>query len=74
MDEAKKYIDAVDDENFLTEVMREKDYSNRDSLSIAVELELMDLVQNNKVEAIIKRIYNSDYDLSGDLFTMSTPT
>ena len=74
MEEAKNYILAVDDENFLTAVMLEKDYSNRDSLSIAVELELMELIQNNKVEAIIKRIYNSDFDLSGDLFTMSTPT
>jgi hypothetical protein len=39
---------------------------------IAVELELLDLIQAPKVEAIIKRIYNSDYDLSGTLFEMST--
>ena len=39
---------------------------------IAVELELLDLIQAPKVEAIIKRIYNSDYDLSGSLFEMST--
>ena len=38
------YIIAVDDENFLTEVMLEKGYLGRDSLQIAVELELIDLI------------------------------
>ena len=56
------YIESVDDENFLTAIMTEKDYSGRDSLMIAVELELLDLIQAPKVEAIIKRIYNSDYE------------
>lgn len=56
------YIEAVDDENFLTHVMTEKDYSGRDALRIAVELELLEVIQAPKVEAIIKRIYNSDYD------------
>jgi hypothetical protein len=41
---AIKYIESVDDENFLTVVMLEKDYSGRDSLRIAVELELLDLI------------------------------
>ena len=66
------YIIAVDDENFLTEVMLEKDYSGRDSLQIAVELELIDLIQAPKVEAVIKRLWNSDYDTSGSFFEMST--
>ena len=38
------YIESVDDENFLTAVMLEKDYMGRDSLMIAVELELLDLI------------------------------
>lgn len=42
--------------------MTEKDYSGRDALRIAVELELLEVIQAPKVEAIIKRIYNSDYD------------
>lgn len=67
-----QYIDSVDDENFLTTVMLERDFSGRDSLRIAVELELLDLIQAPKVEAIIKRIYNSDYEQSGNLFEMST--
>ena len=41
---AIQYIDAVDDENFLTAVMLERDFEGRDSLRIAVELELLDLV------------------------------
>ena len=44
MEMAINYIESVDDENFLTEVMLEKDYSGRDSLKIAVELELLDLI------------------------------
>ena len=51
----------------------EKDYSGRDALSIFVQLELLELIQTPKVEAVIKRIYNSDYDQSGNLFQMSTP-
>ena len=38
------YIESVDDENFLTTIMLEKDYSGRDALTIAVELELLDLI------------------------------
>ena len=66
------YIESVDDENFLTAVMLEKDYSRRDSLKIAIDLELLELIQTPKVEAIIKIIYNSNYDQAGDLFQMST--
>lgn len=76
MDQTKKmallYIESVDDENFLTHVMTEKDFAGRDSLRIAVELELLDLIQAPKVEAIIKRLYNSDFDQAGDLFEMCT--
>lgn len=68
-----EYIESIDDENFLTTIMLEKDYSGRDSLQIAVELEVLDLIQAPKVEAVIKRIYNSDYDTSGSFFEMSTP-
>jgi hypothetical protein len=39
-----EYIESVDDENFLTKIMMECDYSGRDSLQIAVELELLDLI------------------------------
>ena len=65
---ALMYIDCVDDENYLTAIMLEKDFYGRDVLKIAVELELNVLVQNSKVEAIIQRLWNSDYDTSGSLF------
>ena len=42
---ALQYIEEVDDENFLTAVTTEKDYSGRDFLRIAVEMELLDLIQ-----------------------------
>ena len=77
MDQVKmmitEYIESVDDENFLTSVMLEKDYNGRDSLQIAVDLEVLDLIQAPKVKAVIKRIWNSDYDTSGSFFEMSTP-
>ena len=38
------YIDAVDDENFLTAISLEQDFIGRDSLQIAVELEVLDLI------------------------------
>lgn len=44
MDMMLTYIDAVDDENFLTTIMLEKDYSGRDVLRISVELELLELI------------------------------
>jgi hypothetical protein len=59
---AIQYIECVDDEAFLTSTMLEKDFSRRDSLRIMVELELLELIQHPKVEAIIKRTYNSDFD------------
>lgn len=72
MDMAIRYIEEVDDENFLTAVMLERDYTGRDALKIAVDLELLDLIQAPKIEAIIKRVYNSDYDQPGHLFELST--
>ena len=72
MEMAIIYIKSVDDENFLTAVLLEEDFFGRDSLRIAVELELLDLIQTPKVEAIVKRIYNSDYDQAGNLFQTSS--
>jgi len=67
-----QYIEEVNDEHFLTFIMLEKDFTGRDSLHIAVELELLDLIQAPKVEATINSIYNSNYDQSGDVFQVST--
>lgn len=66
------YIKSVDDENFLTAIIKEEDYYGRDSLRIAQELELLDLIMTPKVEAIIKRIYYSDYQISGNLLETSS--
>lgn len=44
MNMAQLYIESVDEENFLTTVMLEKDYSGRDALRICVELELLELI------------------------------
>lgn len=68
-----EYIETVDDENYLTTIILERDFENRDALTIAVELELLELVQNTKVEAIISRIWSSDFEVNGSFFEMSTP-
>lgn len=77
MDKVKQmvleYIETVDDENYLTTITLERDFANRDSLTIAVELELLELVQNPKIEAIISRIWQSDFEVNGSFFEMSTP-
>ena len=52
--------------------MLEKDYSDRDCLRISADLELLEFISSPKVQAIILRIYNSDYDQAGDLFEVST--
>jgi hypothetical protein len=72
MNMAQEYIESVDEENFLTAVMLEKDYSGRDSLRICVELELLELIQAPKIEAIIKRINSSNFQQEGNLYEMST--
>ena len=69
---ALKYIECCDDEHFLTSMMIEQDYSGRDCLQITVELELLEIIQAPKVESIILRIWNSDFDTSGSLLQMST--
>lgn len=66
------YIECIDDENFLTALMKEKDFMGRDSLKISVNLELLDVIQHPKVEAIILRIWNSDYESNGTIMEMST--
>ena len=72
MNIAMTYIETIDDEQFLTYMVLEKDYTNRDILQIAVQYELLDLIQSPKIEAIILKIWNSDYDTSGSIFEMST--
>ena len=66
------YIESCDDESFLMYVILEKHYDGRDMLTIAVELELLDIIMNHKVEAVIKHLWNSDFDTSGSFFEMST--
>jgi len=41
---AMKYIDCVKDEEFLTMMMLEKDFTGRDTLKIVVDLELLMIV------------------------------
>ena len=69
---AINYIECVDDEHFLTKIMLERDYTGRDSLRVAQELELLELIQHPKVEALVKRIFNSDYEQNGSLLSNCT--
>lgn len=69
---AYHYVDFIDEENFLNDILEERDYSGRDSLRLAVSLELLELIQHPKVEAVTKKLYNSGYQQQGTLFEMST--
>lgn len=66
------YIEQINKMEFIKILLFEKDYEGRDVLSLAVSLELMDLIQSPKVVAAINRIYKSDYECSGSLFEMSS--
>lgn len=66
------YISEINNTDFIKILLFEKDYSSRDVLSIAVSLDLMNLIQQPKVVAAINRIYKSDYDCRGSLFEMSS--
>ena len=41
---AYHYVDFIDEENFLNDILEERDYSGRDSLRLAVSLELLELI------------------------------
>lgn len=66
------YIQEINKSSVLRILLLEKDYSGRDVLSIAVNLNLIDLIQQPKVVAEINRIYKSDFDCSGSMFEMSS--
>ena len=72
MEMAIQYISCIDDENFLNMILLERDYQGRDSLKIAVDLELLELIQAPKVTAVIKGIYFSHFEQEGNIFEMST--
>ena len=66
------YIQEIDVTEFIKILLFEKDYSGRDVLSIAVKLNLMNIITIPKVVAAIMRIYKSDYDCNGSIFEMSS--
>jgi len=72
MEMAIEFISCIDDENYLNSIMLERDFEGRDVLKIAVDLELLNLIQAPKVQAIIKGIYFSHYEQSGNFMRMST--
>jgi hypothetical protein len=66
------YIQEINKSSLLRILLLEKDYAGRDVLSIAVGLNLIDMIQQPKVVAEINRIYRSDFDCSGSIFEMSS--
>lgn len=68
----QEYINQTDDLLYLSDLMLEKDFRGRDSLELLARLELFDIMQLAKMEAVIHRIYRSDYDSSGVFWDLST--
>jgi hypothetical protein len=50
---ALEYINKTDDEVYLYQLLLDKDYYGRDTLEMIRELDLLELIQEPKVEAII---------------------
>jgi len=69
---ALQYIKEIEDENFLSQLLYSNDYEGRDTLEIVRQIEFLELIQEPKVEAVIQRIYSSDFDVSGHLLSGST--
>jgi len=69
---ALAYVKEIEDENFLSQLLYAHDYEGRDTLEIVRQIEFLELIQEPKVEAVIQRIYSSDYDVSGHLLSGST--
>mmetsp|Transcript_23249 Transcript_23249/g.17669 ORF Transcript_23249/g.17669 Transcript_23249/m.17669 type:complete len:180 (+) Transcript_23249:337-876(+) len=67
-----EYINQTDDLLYLSELVQEKDLRNRDALELLHNLELYEIMQMPKMEAVILRIYRSDYDSSGGFWELST--
>ena len=73
MEECIGLIEAIDDQNVLSQFIAGTDFSGRDSMTIFVELELVNLIQLPKIKSLVKRIYNCDFTIDGNLMEMSTP-
>lgn len=67
-----EYINQTDDLLYLSELLHEKDFFRRDSLEFISKLELLDILQLPKVEAVVNRIYRSDYDCGGAYWEQSS--
>jgi hypothetical protein len=50
---ALEYINQTDDEVYLYQLLLDKDYYGRDTLEMIRQLDLLELIQEPKVEAII---------------------
>lgn len=69
---AKCYIDRVDNEEEMQYLLLEKDIDYRDSLNMIYDYEIIDLLQNPYSQKIVLNIWESEYNVSSSIFTVST--
>ena len=66
------FIEDIEDEFQLRELVFEKDYENRDSLDLLSKYNIVDIMNNRNMEKIALELWTSQYDVKGSLFTTSS--
>ena len=66
------FIENIEDEFQLRELVFEKDYENRDSLDLLSKYNIVDIMNNRNMEKIALELWTSQYDVKGGLFTTSS--
>jgi len=66
------FIEDIEDEFQLRELVFEKDYENRDSLDLLSKHNIVDIMNNKNMEKIALELWTSQYDVKGSLFTTSS--
>ena len=69
---AGEFIQAIDDEDKLRNIVFEKDFEGRDSLHILSQYEITEIMNNKNMEKIALELWYSDYDVKGSILTTST--
>ena len=69
---AKEYMNRVDNEEEMRDLLLEQDIDIRDSLNIIYDYEVVELLENPYAQKIVMNIWESKYNVSSSIFAAST--
>ena len=69
---AKEYMDRVDNEEEMRDLLLEQDIDIRDSLNIIYDYDVVELLENPYAQKIVMNIWESKYNVSASIFAAST--